>query len=354
MRRIIILSVFLVCLFSSQAHSAIPLLENDHSWQAQLFLADNIKGIGLVDSYQQDGVNKSYTYDNVLAAMAFMQTGNFGLAEEILDTLCNEVKVNSKGAPYESYIYSDPSGLGSGTVYAGNAAWFLQALNIYQKLKSTTKYYVTQKKLADFLVSLQDSSNGGIRGSSTDYWKSTEHNLISYVALQNFSKLNKLNSYSKKAAKIKKFLKSSQIWDGERFYRGEDDPTEVVDVQSLGVLVLGKSYSSALDWAEQNLKAYKSYNTYIVTGFDFDANLDTVWLEGTLQAALAFNKIGNASKYNFFISEAEKTLQNNGSELLATNQGTAGEYWILEPCQAVAPTAWLIFTYQKFNPLVQY
>ena len=361
-KKIFFALLILVLFFShSSAFCAIITVDTKRDWMAQNFIANQIKGIGLVDSYQEDGENRSYVYDNALAAMACMAEGNFGLAKEILDTLANEVKNSSYGVPCESYFYSDTNGAGYGISYAGNSAWLLQALNIYQKLRSDKTYYKTQKKLADFLLSLQDSSDGGIKGSKDAAWKSTEHSIIAYCALRNFGKLNSKFSYIKRAEKIKTFLISSRIWnDSEKRFNqgihadGNIDTGEVVDAQALGVLLLGSSYSGALTWAEENLKLSKTYNSQTVSGFDFDGNLDTVWLEGTLQMALSFYKSKNTSIGDTYYNEALKTAQSDGSLILATNEGSAGDSWILRPWRAIAPTSWLICYSLKFNPLILY
>jgi hypothetical protein len=319
-----------------------------------MFIANQIKGIGLVDSYQEDNVNTSYVYDNCLAAIACMLMGNFGLAEEILDTLTREVKKTQENVPFESYDYSDLQGNGRGLAYCGNSAWLLQTLNIYQKLKSSTKYYVMQKRLANFLLTLQDPIDGGLRGCLNGYWKSTENNIIAYAALRNFGRLNYKFAYVSRAEKIKRFLKSPAVWDGIRFFRGANDSTEVTDVQALGVLLLGPNYSSALTWAENKLKTTQPFNNGLVTGFDFNNDLDTVWLEGTLQMALAFYKVNNSTQGNYYYNEACKTIQSDGSLLLATNRGTATEEWTLETWRAIAPSAWLIFYHFRFNPLIIY
>ncbi|MBI4972789.1 MAG: hypothetical protein HZA27_02225 [Candidatus Omnitrophica bacterium] len=339
---------------NSFTYAAIQTVESKRQWRAQIFIANQIKGIGLVDSYQEDKENRSYVYDNTLAAIASMNLGNFGLAKEILDTLCYEVKNTAQGVPFESYIYSDTNGNGSGLAYCGNSAWFLQALNIYQKLKTSTTYYTTQKKLADFLLTLQDPIDGGLRGNTYEYWKSTEHNIIAYVAIRNFGRLNGLSSYVSKADKIKKFLQSSAIWNGAYFNRGAWDRVKVIDVQALGVLLLGNNYSNALAWAETNLKLSRPFNSGTVTGFDFNDDLDTVWLEGTLQMALAFYRVGNTTKANYYYNEAIKTTQGDGALVLATNRGTASEWWMMEVWRAIAPTSWLILYYLKFNPLILY
>lgn len=275
------------CLIGNQAFAATNAASYTQAEKAQTFIINQIKGIGLVDSYQEDESNVSYVYDNTLAAMACMSMNNYGKAKQIFDALCKKVQKNDTyGIPYESYDFNTGNAK-SYSLYSGNAAWLLQALNIYQKKRSNKAYYTVQKKLADFLVKFQDS-DGGIKGGNSVSWKSVEHNIAAYVALRNFGRINKLRSYVTTADKIKTFLTSSSVWDGERFNRGKNDTVIVTDVQALGVLLLGSSYSSALSYAEKYLKLTDYYNSKSVTGFDFNSNLDTVWLEGNLQMALAF------------------------------------------------------------------
>ncbi|MDD5596281.1 MAG: hypothetical protein PHY94_08595, partial [Candidatus Omnitrophica bacterium] len=196
MRRKILL--ILVVFFSLNAVSAfadILPVENKKDWKAQMFLANQIKGIGLVDSFQEDGANRSYIYDDALAAIAQMAMKNNGLAKEILTTIATEIKNTQWGVPAENYIFSDLSGTGEGKAYCGNAAWLLQAFNIYQKNTGSREFFAYQKKLADYLLRLQDYKDGGLWGSCYDSWKSAEHNLVAYVAMRNFGKLNGLGTY---------------------------------------------------------------------------------------------------------------------------------------------------------------
>lgn len=356
-----VLALLVHCSF---VYADIELVENKPHWQAQVFIANQIKGIGLVDSYQEDNSDESFVYDNALAAIASMAMGNFGLAKEILDTLSNEVLKTDKGVPFESYSYLDGRGYRL-VAYCGNSAWLLQAFNIYQKLRSSRIYYAAQEKLADFLFKLQDSNDGALWGmheddrrEPQDWFKSVEHNIAAYAALRNFGRLNKLPLYVDAAKRIKVFLKGPSVWDGTRFNRGADDVTKVTDVQALGVLVLSRAaYASALGWAEDTLRLSKTYKPEQpdVIGFDFNDDLDTVWLEGTLQMALAFYKSDNILKGDFYYNEALKTRQDDGAVIQATNTGTTGiNNWLLRPWRAIAPTSWLIFYHLKFNPLILY
>ncbi|MDD2751996.1 MAG: hypothetical protein PHN59_02585 [Candidatus Omnitrophica bacterium] len=356
MKNKILFFLFAFVIFGKMtAFCEIVPVENKKEWKAQMFLADQIKGIGLMDSFQEDGVNCSYIYDDALAAMAHMAMGNNGLAQEILATIASEIKPTLWGLPSESYSFSDLSGTGQGKAYSGNVAWILQAFNVYQKTTGSREFYAYQKKLADCLLRVQDPRDGALWGSAYDAWKSVEHNLVAYVALRNFGKLNGMGTYMVQAEKIKYFLQGPAAWNGQRFNRGPYDYTEVLDVQALGVLILGNRYLNALNWAEVNLQTAKQQGGTFISGFDFNDDLDTIWFEGTLQMALAYSlKMQNPVIANFFYNQALTAVQSDGSLLLATNPGTASDDWILQPWRAVAPTCWLIFYSRKFNPVIIY
>jgi len=353
MRKIVIFLLIVAIFFcNSFAYAAIKPVNNKPVWKAQIFITNQVKGIGLVDSYQEDNNDYSYTYDNALAAIASMVSGNFGVAKEILDTLCFEVQNSPEGVPFGRYFYNDVNGSGNIDAYCGNIAWLLQALDIYQKQTGDKAYFAVQKKLADFLLTLQDT-DGGLRGKTGVLWKSAEGNIIAYAAIRNFGSLNGLSIYTAKAENIKTFLKSQVVWNGTYFNQGPNDNTRIIDVQALGVLLLGNSYAGALNWAEKYLKCTKPFGVSSVTGFDFDDNLDTVWLEGTLQAALAFYASKNTTKGNYYFGQSDRTIQSDGSLLWVTNNGTVGGEIVL-PWRAVAPTCWYIFYSYKFNPLILY
>lgn len=371
-----------------------------------------IRGIGLVDSYLAD-VNYptqetehyvSYVYDNALAVIACILRGNYYLATEILYTLCNKVTLPVvEKIPYESYNVHKGSVIGY-SLNCGNCAWLLQALNIYQKTyqdlykasyldyqNKNKSFSAMQQRLADYLLTLQDKiGDKALQASKNEKQKSLENNIAAYVALRNCGMLNpnfvKSPDYKNAANEIIEFIRNPPMWVeddplNEHFNCGKKpdgtiDTTKVVDVQALGVLLaasldsfygsnnVGK-YKDALTWAEKTLRNTKTLygTTEQITGFDFNytenptppkSNLDTVWLEGTLQMTLAFYKSGNISSAQFYFPEVAKTLKYYDSIPWATNEGDTGFNYNLQCWRAVAPTAWLVFCEKQFNPLILY
>lgn len=317
--------------------------------KAHDYLASQIKGVGLIDSYK-DSTETSYAYDNALAIMAFVARSDYDNARTILGACQNAIDVSPSGGYYD--VYDCVTGYGSGAVSAGPNSWLLNAVNLYYYKTGDSQFQTLGQQLADFLISLQDY-DGGLFGDENVSWKSTEHNQSSYAALYNYGIFNNKDAYVQKANLIKDFL-FIECWDGERFFRGKNDYTVVTDVQALGVLSLGTSYASAIYWSEYHTRCTKKLGRKLtVTGFDFNDDLDTVWLEGTLQHAMAFKENYDDWRAGIYYDNVDKTQCRNGSFLCATNEGTTGTDWVLLPVECVAPTCWYIFYNTNTNPLMR-
>lgn len=316
---------------------------------AYSYLSGRIKGIGLVDSYRDDS-SASYTYDNALAVIAFVAQGDFEKGRIILANYQDTIGIPSYFGYNDEYDYK--TGSGSGYTSAGPNAWLLNAINFYFYKTNDPRFLTLGQKLADFLVRLQDAGDGGLFGDPYVSWKSAEHNFIGYAALYNYGILTNQDLYVQKANLVKDFL-VRECWNGERFLRGKNDQTEVTDVQAMGVLALGTAYASGIYWAEYHTKCTKPLGALPVTGFDFNNDLDTVWLEGTLQQSMAFKRNYDNYRAGIYFGNVDKTQRSDGSFLCATNQGTAGGDWILLPVKAVAPTCWYIFYNTNTNPFMR-
>ena len=302
---------------------------------------------GLLDSYLEDTVDRAYTYDNALATMAFLANSDTRSARRILEAF-RTIGPRKEGGFLEAYHASD--GKPDGILTGGPNAYLLQAINLYFRKTGDARYNGLARRIGDYLLSLQDA-DGGLFGRKGVTWKSTENNLAAYAALKTLGNLQKKPFYAESAESIKRFI-VERCWNGTRFLRGKDDPTEVTDVQALGVLALGADYASALRWVEEHTRTTKKApDGLLVTGFDFNGDRDTVWTEGTLQMALAYMISGESEKSAFYRAEAEKLALPSGALRLATNTGTTGIDWTLQPWSAVAPTAWHILLARRENLL---
>lgn len=311
------------------------------------FLLGQIGPVGLLDSYVEDRADHSYTYDNALAAMAFLSSGDADAARIVLDAFA-AIGPEFEGGFLDRYRALD--GRPDGTLSVGPNGYLLQAMNLYHLQTGEARYESLATGIADYLISLQQS-DGGIVGFAGATWKSTENNLGALSGLHNLGVVLGDPYYSGRADAVRDFL-VSECWDGTRFLAGENDPTIVTDVQALGTMVLGVEFSGGSYWVEDHTLTTRRYSgRNMITGFDFNADRDTVWTEGTLQQSMAFLVVGDLAAAGFYTAEAEKLFQSSGALLLASNRGTTGYSWILEPWEAVAPTAWYIFVTAGDNVL---
>ena len=304
--------------------------------------------VGLLDSFVEDGVDNSYTYDDALAAMAFLSSGEVLTTEKILDAF---LTIQSELAGGFLHRYSVNGANAGGTLGAGHNAYLLQAMNLFSWRTGIHKYDAVARRIADYLLSLQDNSDGGIFGRSGVTWKSTENNLAAYSAISNLALVQNLPDYGVKAGKIGDFIRRD-CWDGTRFLTGKNDTMIVTDAQALGTQILGPSWSNGSYWVEnytRNTERYTSRKQ--VTGFDLNTDRDTVWSEGTLQQSVAFWLVADNSRFSFYKTEIEKLIQPSGAIWAASNRGTTGFGDNFERWQAIAPTAWYVFLSYQDNVL---
>lgn len=312
------------------------------------FLKSRMGPAGLLDSFVEDRTDYSYTYDNALAAMAFLSAGDRLSAQRVLDGF-----VGIGPAPGGGFLHRyRTTGAGAGGILAtGHNAYLLQAMNLFSWRTGDHRYDGTARGIADFLLTLQDNVDGGIFGRTGVSWKSTENNLAAYSAIANLALVQNLPAYGVRATHIGAFL-VRECWNGTRFLTGKNDPMIVTDVQALGTQILGVAYSNGSFWVESYTKATLRYSgKKQVTGFDLNTDRDTVWTEGTLQQTLAFWLAGDNTRFGFYRSEAEKLLQSSGALWAASNRGTTGFGEFFERWQSVAPTAWYVFVSNQDNVL---
>ena len=312
------------------------------------FLRGRIGPIGLLDSFVEDKTDYSYTYDNAVAAMAFLSVGDRPSAQRVLDGFVR-IGQGPEGGFLHRYRTSGASA--SGILAAGHNAYLLQAMNLFSWRTGDPRYDSIARGIADFLLTLQDSADGGVFGRPGVSWKSTENNLAAYSAVANLALVQNLPAYGVRARQIGDFV-VQECWNGTRFLTGKNDQTIVTDAQALGLQVLGAGYVNGSFWVESSTKATQRYSgKKQVTGFDLNTDRDTVWTEGTLQQALAFWLTGDNARFGFYRSESEKLLQSSGAFWAASNRGTTGFGEFFERWQAVAPTAWYVFVSNQDNVL---
>jgi len=358
---------------------------------------------GLVDSFEDFwGPNNPkqivYTYDQAVAAIAFVVKGERGRAEKVLNKM-RDIQ-DPQGFWLNSYWYNNGAGEEI-RKHVGPVVWMAMAAMAYEKQYNDTRYRPMALKALDWSLQYQQA-NGGVAGgwsgwsNSNEPWSSTEHNIDIYRVLQYYASVDssKAASYNAAAAKVKSFL-DTKVWDeshkrftgGWKNDTGLIDPKIPLDVNPWGVLALGTSgthnYGASLAYVENangspgtmDNPRYKQTLTYndagnTLTGYDFDwtdqvmpAHDDNgnqigstgadVWFEGSAFMSLAYYLQGNTAKADAINNEIIKKQGTSGASLGGipySLKGTSNSYWVMAQQNCVSSTGWLILSLHRFNP----
>jgi len=341
------------------------------------WLRGQISEYGFVDSYQDDGTSKAYTYDQGLAVMAFVKAGDFDSAKKVLEAL--RLQQNTDGSWHLCYDAITGENLDTAnSKYVGTCAWVIMAINYYTAATSDASYISLAQNAASWIHSYIDtnpvsqtygSATGGESDGQVLTWRSTEHNLTLYSAFKYLYQLCQENGeipaldYIILANATGDYL-INNMWDQneERFWTGWEDQSEYLDVNSLAILSLGTQPNSlditpALQWAYENLAVYDDVDNSIqrIHGFDENATtglpLDKIWSEGTEQMVAAYRSSGNNILADHFHEQILRLQKANRSIPYATPNDDG---WVQYP--SVSATCWYYFNEGSFplNPFNPY
>ncbi len=263
---------------------------------------------------------RSWTYDDAIGAISFLLQGNTADARSVLTSLKGLMAADgSLGFSYQvDSTYKDSR------VRSGTLAWVGYAMALYQRVTGDKRFESSAMKIAQKLKGLQTSS-GSLRGGPDVAWISTEHNVDAYFFFREFYRVTGKGTYLTTATQIKDSLLNNH-WTGDaggHFRQGIGDDAAALDANALGALFLnaiGRAdlAQSALNYVESVFSNQQtiSGSAQAITGYSPDAARQTVWVEGTLTAAVAYYRVGNTAKTN-------SILQNVGLiQDVRTAQGT--------------------------------
>jgi len=187
----------------------------------------------------------------------------------------------------------------------GNVAWTALALLALHDVSHEAKWLDAARGLARWVVAntADPRGAGGFRGGVQGFdaapetlaWKSTEHALDLLAMFERLAAVDGADSaeWQRQAAAARAFLDAQ--WDERGGYlrigTAPDGATpnrmsSALDVQLWAQLVP----RPPARWARALAYAERAHG--VDCGFDFDADRDGVWLEGTAQAALAYRVRG--------------------------------------------------------------
>ncbi len=315
---------------------------------------------GLIESL--NGSNFVSLYENSLAVIAFSIYGDFPRAEKILDFFDNAAPSEMDKSPGGFAQFRDRKGVpldGRPHRWIGDNAWLLLAINNYHHLSGNQKYQNLANKLQSWIRSLQEpdgSLSGGYDADGNKIWTSTEGMIDSFNAVEGYDNFHK---------KILKCL-SGKYWDSSQgiflAWVEHERYRYALDLHSWGYCAFQGVPKSLLSRAERyRLTKIAEANKKVITGFCFDMDLDTIWLEGTGEMVVAYQSAGMCSLARFYLREMEKMIipssycAKTGGIPYATNPGThyaQGQLWegvAINP--SVASSTWYLFAKSKYDPM---
>ena len=349
------------------------------------------------DTEQKELKNTAYTYDNALAAMAFLSADEKEYAETILDAFVFAVNHDryQNGRIRNSYIAGDISafpGYHSRTRFAtywsnsgwaedayqvgcnvGNTSYAVLALLQYDKKYQTDKYLDTAKTLMDWI--LIECADGGIgftggydgwpeKGEnqvSRHTYKSLEHNIDAYAAFKQLYAVTGEKKYGNAADSALAFIESMYNPATGYFYTGTktDGITPNTDVVVLDVQVwsamamdeLYDPYASALDLVSEMKTEDGAYP------FCYGDSTGGYWCEGTAFTAQMYKLRGDLHTYREAAYALCDVQLQNGLLPAATVDHlptgillSDGSPWEYGKSPHIAPTAWFVMAENDLNP----
>lgn len=296
--------------------------------------------------------NVAFTYDNSVALLAFIVSGDKQRAQILADSLVyamehdrfytdDRLRNAYMGGDLVSFPGWTPNGK-KGTArmpgwydaqerrwdedmfqvstHTGNVAWAMLALLGYYEVYGGDKYLSVVEKLGDWVQRncRDERGPGGYTGGFEGWepnpakltYKATEHNIDLYAAFNRLARITRKDIWKERADHARKFIE--KMWDKENgmFWTGTT-PNGVtaykevipVDIQAWAILALGqksKPYLKALDYAQSHLSEGDGFRFSDSGGIS--EGRKGIWYEGTAQMAAAYYATGQKGKWAKLVS----------------------------------------------------
>ena len=352
----------------------------------------------LVRSFEGEGdiSFRAFTYDQSLAAQAFIHFGDFTRARKIFEFFKEKAeRVNGlflnayhirDGSPTDYIIYSSPS------------IWMGNAILHYTKRSRDLRYLQLAEEIAQAIIYLQDrNKHGGICGGLDKDWCSVENNLDAHAFFDMLYKITNKTRYQKVRDRILNWLlqHTSEKLDSS-LKHDRQDFSAAIDTYAWSVVALGPEKleelginpERAIEFTEESCAAEVPYSRpegkiIKIKGFDFAAQKNlpkgrVISSEFSARMILAFKTIGDfyhkkglIAKARAYKNKADEYLVELGKMAVSSvspyGQGEtcipyvtqdiidSGHGWTIpkgKSSGSLAGTAYTVFAYYKYNPLV--
>ena len=218
----------------------------------------------------------------------------------------------------------------------GNQAWAMLALLALDKPGPETPYRTGALRIAGWILQWRDSRGaGGFTGGVIGHepgpeprrWKSTEHNTDLAAAFALLAERTGDAKWRDAAGQAGHFVET--MWDAHRhcFFAGTGDdgvtpnPTLSLDAQVWPLTALpgaAQKFGAVLATLDDKLSASG--------GYAYGEQRDGIWTEGTAQAALLQEKLGNKDKSRALLSVIETQRSPDGGYYATSTQGLPTGY----------------------------
>lgn len=320
------------------------------------------------------------TYNNSLAAMAFILKDEKDRAERILDFYEDATVIDNNDIKLQNFYYNgEARGFYQQAIFTngkyeragdetdrwiGDMAFLLIACKYYEKKYNSTRYQELIDLIRDLFISFYiDYGDGGYiqhgwrKGDS--YLHESEGHPEGNVDCCAALKLCGIDGdivAQQTSERIK-------IWlDGE--LNGSNTvPGYPLDLFAWRALLFGGDYCRLLDIPEDGSNNYKKtviFNGKSVTGFyHIPAYIENIWVDGTAHMACAYIHCNNKESGDFYIVQLNKLLIKTiyeGKTYCALPYTTTNDddnyKWVDTSRGFVSTAAWYIFTKNSFNPFL--
>lgn len=316
--------------------------------------------------------NEAHTFNNALAAMAFLIKGEKERAERILDFFARATRRDNDDPTLQNFFYKgeargffqavalNPTGTVAAyhTAWAndrwmGDLAWLLIAYKHYERRYGPDRYREISGLLLDLLRDWYKDAEDGPGGYVQHGWRRgdqqlheghghPEGNIDCYAVFR-------MCGDTERADQIRAWL--------DRVLRGNGMP---LDLYTWRVLAYGSEALHLLDIPEYDLRYRK---TLAVRGqpvaglFDHaDISVTNSWLDGVGHIACAYLDAGNPERGMFYANQLDPFLIDrvvNGvpTRSLPYVANNSGYDWVELDKGFVSVASWYIFAKNRFNPL---
>lgn len=264
----------------------------------------------------------AFTYDNAMAVMALIACDQVPQAIRVGEALRRaavagarlenayragpvkgDLLPNGWWDPSANRWQEDPYQCGTST---GNVAWAGLALLALNRATGEGRWREAAARLAKWIVDNTSDPRGkpGFTGGLDGFdphpeeltWKSTEHNIDAAALFERLARHSRSNQWGRPAREAMHFVETQ--WDarsGDFLIGTLPDGSENRGVSAIDVQMWANLLPNARpQWRRAVRYAERNYG--VAGGFDFNADRDGLWLEGTAQAALVYQELGKRGK----------------------------------------------------------